>query len=167
MPSPEVLWSGVIGSLFAAVMGGLVALVVVRLTNRNQSRLAAEAREKAAIAELVVTADLLFPLRDDVRPANDVQLRRMESATVRWLLELEHPGLLEELTEWPLHLARLAIEMQRERDGTYEQFVAFDTLSEAVDALRSLALNWHKSNEKHREQLVTQLKAARIEGPAR
>ena len=46
---PDVLWSGIIGSVVAAVLGALVALGVVWLTNRHQSDLARQARKEAAI----------------------------------------------------------------------------------------------------------------------
>lgn len=49
----QELWGGVIGSFVAAVLGGLVALLVVRLTNRQQQRSAEEARETAAISDFV------------------------------------------------------------------------------------------------------------------
>lgn len=45
---PDVLWSGIIGSVVAAVLGALVALGIVMITNRHQSDLATQARREAA-----------------------------------------------------------------------------------------------------------------------
>lgn len=46
-------WNGAIGAFVAAIIGGLVALTVVRLTNRQQATHAEETRQIAALADLL------------------------------------------------------------------------------------------------------------------
>ncbi|MDR7083588.1 hypothetical protein J2X01_002883 [Arthrobacter ginsengisoli] len=53
------LWGGVIGSFLAAVVGGLVALMVVRLTNGHQSKLDARGRVIAAIGDFNAAVDAI------------------------------------------------------------------------------------------------------------
>lgn len=48
------LWSGLIGASVAAVFGAAVAIAVVILTNKHQTKLDRDARERAAIASLIV-----------------------------------------------------------------------------------------------------------------
>ncbi|MBP2269242.1 hypothetical protein J3A64_004782 [Pseudarthrobacter sp. PvP004] len=53
------LWSGAIGSFVAAVIGGLVALMVVHMANSHNQKLASDARELAALADLIAGSEEL------------------------------------------------------------------------------------------------------------
>lgn len=156
-----VLWSGAVGSFIAAVLGGLVALAVVRLTNRHQSRLAAESREKAAISELVAAASWLLPALDEEQPNRPSILRVLEAAVVRWTLELEHVDMRSELQVWPHHLVMLATRLDNAEAASADQFQAFIELSDAVQEIRRAALCWHRTDRAGREELVKGLRAYR------
>lgn len=104
------LWSGVIGSFVASVIGGLVALWVVRLTNGQQRRGAEEARERAAIADFIGTVQALnvsFTREDSFRPrelsaqlgAAQVRLHMASSDVTR---------LADAVLHWPARLVNLA-----------------------------------------------------------
>lgn len=103
------LWSGCIGSFVAAVVGGLVALMVVRLTNSHQSRLAAKARVVAAIADFCA-AIVMFPrtLFDD-KTVIQALVKQAEFAGIKLFMDLEDRTLAKELRKWPLELGSLAL----------------------------------------------------------
>lgn len=110
------------GAFVAAVIGGLVALVVVNLANRHQShvvseqmrqqaREASKARENQIIAELIVAGhDLLDAVYVSNEALEEVQ-RRMSASVIVWKLETDNPALIAVIREWPhwmLNWAKLA-----------------------------------------------------------
>lgn len=156
MPTWGMLWSGAIGSFTAAVIGGLVALLVVRLTNKNQARLAAEAREKAAIADFVAAADRLITEYEQGRQAIESLLHAMIAASVRWQLELKDRKMSSLLVDLPHRLANRAMDAYttKERHDSPE----FDKLLNAVVDVRFIALGWQDADPKeraaHRDELA-------------
>lgn len=115
MNSDEVwllqLWSGAIGSFVAAILGGLVALIVVRLTNRQQRRNAIEVREIDAVAEFLSTVESV------IRTFTNLEKYQPNETSVdlsRALLKLHlaGPGLRElaaALDYWPTSITNLCI----------------------------------------------------------
>lgn len=103
------LWSGVIGSFIAAVIGGLVALMVVRLTNGHQSKTAAKGRVVAAIADFSA-AVIMFPRTlNDERDSIQGLVKQAEFASTRIVMEMDDHALAKELSLWPLELGYLAL----------------------------------------------------------
>lgn len=104
------IWNGAIGAFVAALIGGLVALGVVRLTNGQQKLHAAEAREIQALADLVAQLQSVpFQLRKGTFDS-DLAYLEIESALVR--LELSGHGIqpvIEEMNGWPQKIALLGI----------------------------------------------------------
>ncbi|WP_104174857.1 hypothetical protein [Arthrobacter sp. Y81] len=106
------LWSGTVGAFVAAVIGGVVALVVVNLANRHQSRISAhQLRQQAADVsrsrENQVIADLVVACHD-MRAAvlvSDAELeavrRRMHACLVTGKLESSDPTPFKVIMGWP------------------------------------------------------------------
>ncbi|MCQ1951594.1 hypothetical protein NNX28_16880 [Arthrobacter sp. zg-Y859] len=161
---PNVLWSGAIGSLVAALIGGLVALGVVRLTNKNQARLAGEAREKAAIADFIASADGFLTEYSEGRRAIESLLQQTMAASVRWQLELSDEDMASELILWPHHLVNLAVKAsEAEADGG-DPADEYEALLQAVMEVRFAALEWHKANQGQRNEYRRRLEAGRTAG---
>lgn len=149
--SAEALWDGAIGSLAAAFIGGLVALGVTWLTNRHQSRLAAEAREKAAIADFLAGADLLLAEYGEGERAIEGFERVMAAASIRWQMELSDPDMAFEVMSWPHHLGELARRAYAaERAGSRHSPEGV-RLDKAVQDMRYAALGWPKATPERRK----------------
>ncbi|UKA59182.1 hypothetical protein [Arthrobacter sp. FW306-2-2C-D06B] len=101
------LWSGTFGAFVAAIIGGLVALVVVRLTNRHQSKLAAQGRVLAALADFQAALSELQRRYTDGREAIGQLVIQADSASNRITMDLDDFPLAEELSLWPLDLGVL------------------------------------------------------------
>lgn len=151
------LWSGLFGSFVAALIGGLVALLVVRLTNGHQSRLAVEAREKAAISDLVASSNRLLTEYAQGERAVESLIQLMDAAAVRWRMELAHEGMAEEVERWPLHLAGLGRHLYEAEIGGRRDPVNFKRLADAVFTLRSTAMDWHRMDVGARDRQVSEL----------
>lgn len=164
------LWSGVIGSFVAAVIGGLVALVVVKLSNAHQSKLAAEQREKTAITELSASADAMVRQYDSGLIEITSLMVRATAASDKWQMETDYDPLGSEIIRWPQFLATLARDCytsESERGkGLAQEWPEFVRLATSAVELRAFALKWHtRKNEADRESAVSKLRAhrARIE----
>lgn len=156
------LWSGAIGSFVAAVLGGLVALVVVRLTNSQQRRLAAEARERAAIADLLAaTGAMLKKYWDGPDRVQDLLLVA-EAASIRWSMETEYKALGSEVLTWPYFIGQLALEAWEGLQATGKaDEKAFDAMTEAWTVLYTFATYWLYMPDKARVQGIENLAAGR------
>lgn len=155
------LWDGVFGAFVAAVVGGLVALFVVRLTNRHQSRLAVEAREKAAIADLLASSNRFITEYSQGYKAIEHLVPPMEAAAVRWRMELDDERLADELSKWPHHLAGLAWTLCNIEESHGVNGKAYSDLSTAIDQLRTTGMMWHKLDKNSKERQVVELIRAR------
>ena len=104
------LWSGVIGSFVASVIGGLVALWVVRLTNGQQRRSAEEARERAAIADFLGVLQALevsFTREDTFRPRE--LMAQIGAAQVKlYMASKDVTRLADAVLHWPARLTNVA-----------------------------------------------------------
>lgn len=116
------LWSGVIGSFVAAVIGGLVALAVVHLTTAQSKRQTEEARQIAAIADLVSAAEGLFFSGVETSEAALEHHLPMRSALIR--LQMSGPDavkLVEAIRLWPHELTSLRISLTKMQGGDWGQ----------------------------------------------
>lgn len=100
------LWSGTIGAFVAALIGGFVALGVVRLTNGQQRKIAAEAREINAISEIVSQLQVLALT---YQKPEEFQAREQMAALFAAVVKLHMAGpsvkdLAEALGDWPGYL---------------------------------------------------------------
>lgn len=158
-------WSGTIGAFVAAVIGGLVALGVVRLTNGHQSKLAAEQREKAAIADLAAAADALMRRYDEGIPVIQDIVIQATAASDRWQMETDHAGLKLEIARWPHHIGALALDLHagdfRNPEGGPSD--EFKRLGGAVVELRELAMDWMRAPRAGREAAVKALRDKRVQ----
>ncbi len=151
------LWSGAIGSFVAAVLGGLVAFVVVRLTNGQQRRLAAEGREKAAIADLLAaTAAMMKKYRDGPQAIQDL-LIDSEAAAVRWILDSNNEALAAEIRTWPYRMTVLAHDAWDAHDDGLDTTELFEQLIDAWQALYEFGTAWPTQNKKQRALALRQL----------
>lgn len=158
------VWNGAIGAFVAAVIGGLVALGVVRLTNRHQSRLAMEQREKAAIADLCAEADSLVRRYSGGVSEITTLMTRATAASDRWRMETDHPGLASEIARWPQFVSTLALDayLSDTGEGPAEEWAEFRRLAESVATLRGLLLEWPRAKHAERDLKVAELKRKRL-----
>jgi hypothetical protein len=107
------VWNGAIGAFVAAVLGGAVALVVVRLTNAQQRRGVERTVEIAAVADLVAAIEELewaVHVRVEAGKPFDPSpyMVPMRAAITRlWMSSHEAEPLAELVLQWPLKLGRL------------------------------------------------------------
>lgn len=100
-------WSGAIGAFVAAVLGGVVALVVVRLTNAQQRHGVDRTVEVAAAADFIAAVEELewavkYRMKDPETfdPGSYVLL--MRAATTRLhLARVESQVVADVLVQWP------------------------------------------------------------------
>lgn len=158
------LWSGAIGSFVAAVIGGLVALAIVRLTNSHQSTLAREARQHAAAADMAAAFQGLqewsYGRIGQYRP----YLESARAASMRWRMDALHPGLAEELAVWPYHVYVLSDEAAQARNGATGLTPGEELLGKAVATFQEFSVKWPISNKATRNRLLSWLKKTRLEG---
>lgn len=104
-----VVWNGAIGAAVAAFVGGMVALMVVRLTNSHQSKLAARGRAIAAIADFNAAILAMPRTRFDPREVVQSLVKQAEAAAHRMIMDMDDLELAEELALWPLELGSMAV----------------------------------------------------------
>lgn len=109
------IWNGAIGAFVAAVIGGLVALGVVRLTNAQQREQASEGRVIAAIADFVAEAHGLrsvYDAGDDA--AVEERYLRMKASVVRLRMASQSVWKLSQvLEEWTYQLRKATLLYER------------------------------------------------------
>ena len=98
------LWSGAIGAFVAAIVGGMVALVVVRSTKGHQSELAAQARVVAALADFQAALSELPRRYTDGKEAIGQLVIQADAASNRITMDIDDFLLAEELSLWPVDL---------------------------------------------------------------
>jgi hypothetical protein len=161
------LWSGTIGAFVAAVMGGLVALLVVRLTTNHQERLAREQleaqryetsrrAENALIADLIVAAqDMLNALPD--RDGLELARRRMAAGIVAWKLEASNKDLFTVLPAWPHRLLN-AGQMSVDSDIQEERIEFHRKLRERVGIFCKALEAWPAADATRRAEIIESLR---------
>jgi len=176
-----VLLSGAVGSLLAAVIGGLVALMVVLLSNRHQSTLAAHAldeqreasaaqladqrheasrvRANQAIAHLVA---LVPRFRSEPEESKRFALvDEMKTEAVLWEMEDFGEPIFGELMLWPELLFTASREFH---DGDPEEkLAAMGQLGRLIRVFTKSLMRGPRSTELERDQLIDDLAEARPE----
>lgn len=155
-------WNGAIGAFVAAILGGLVALLVVRSTNGQQKRLASEGRERAAIAELLAaTGAMLKKYREGPVAVQDLLLAA-EAAAIRWSMESKYTTLGDEIRVWPYYIGQLALDAwdSNQAHGKTDA-KTFAAMTEAWSVLSTFGRAWPHLDEKTRLEAVERLSAGR------
>lgn len=151
------LWSGVIGSFIAAVIGGLVALLVVRLTNSQGSRHAEKARQVEAIANLVASAEAAnFTAARSEDPM--VQFHEMRAA----LLKLRMSGtdsqpVAHAINPWPHKLTSLLLTVMGMGRNTEDFKQLWSVVNSAISTLSTLLPDWPEASPEEREFTLRRL----------
>lgn len=157
------LWSGAIGSFVAAIIGGLVAWMVVKLTHSRQKQLveaqrrdAADDRERRIIGELLVAAhDMLDALWEGADALEKVRQRM--SATINvWKIDQGPPGLLAVLPGWP-HWILNAATLSLESPSQDERIKAHGTFRERVRIFAGALESWPSATETQRAGIISDL----------
>ncbi|BCW68474.1 hypothetical protein NicSoilB4_32370 [Arthrobacter sp. NicSoilB4] len=182
------LWSGTVGAFVAAVIGGVVSLMVVFLANRRQSQIAAQqlqqqsyfaheqlrqqwevtetqhqaasrARENEIIANLVVAAqDMMDAVLEDVEAMETVR-RRMSAAIVAWKFESKYAELFRTLTPWPYWIANAGKLARHTGTTTEQRQKAHAELRERVKKLISACEAWPRTTaSSERVEIINDLK---------
>lgn len=150
-----------IGAFVAAVMGGLVALLVVRLTNGQSQKQADRSRQMAAIADLVAAAEACAHEgqlgRDGLSSPENLLL--MRSAWTRLKMSgKDSKDLAAVLQKWPYRMASLELEVwPRSERLTKEQVEAYEILTESAATLMSLLPQWPDANRADRAAHISLL----------
>ncbi|MBD1593711.1 hypothetical protein HC744_16905 [Arthrobacter sp. S1_S22] len=158
-------WNGAIGAFVAAVVGGLVVLGVVRLTNSHQSDLASSARERAAAADMAAARSAMTKkFRDGKQAIQDLYLSA-EAASLRWQMELTNEDVADELDRWPHPVAMLALDVIRQGVDAEAENEAFDRLADVTSDIEVFVVAWSKATLHEREQhLLPELYEDRKQG---
>lgn len=170
------LWSGTIGAAISAVAAAAVAILVVRLSSRHQSRLAdlqlKEQRDEAtrqrtifAIADMLAAVnEFRTTARADVTDIWAVH-HRSHSAALRWYVEDRAAGT--EAVAWAHHLLELASAVhsaQQDIGGSHTWQLAIDSvewLTARTEALTVRAVAWPHASQPEREAILAELRSIR------
>ncbi|GAA3399377.1 hypothetical protein [Pseudarthrobacter polychromogenes] len=156
------LWSGVIGSFVAAIIGGLVALWVVRLTNGQQKQHASDARQIAAIADLLAAVSAMEKKYGDGPVAIQDLLLVVQAAAIRWVIEADDEKLSGELAHWPYHMGTLALKTHANFDSDKRE-TYLTWLFNAGSDLTLCGMAWPKGTPSTRDAHVLLLTVRRTE----
>ena len=162
------LWSGTAGAFVAAVIGGLVALVVVNLANRHQSRISAhQLRQQAADAsrsrETRVIADLIVACHDMLAAVlvSDAELeavrRRVYAFLVTWKLESSDPSLFKVVMGWP-HWIMNAGNNARQSPKSEQRVKWHADFRERVGKFATAVEAWPNATADERDAIVEELR---------
>jgi hypothetical protein len=105
------IWNGAFGAFIAALLGGLVALGVVRLTTADQRKQASEGRAIAAIADFVADAHAMRSIYNAGDGwAIEERYLRMKAALVRLrMASARTAGLSTLLEDWTYQLRKATL----------------------------------------------------------
>lgn len=159
------LWSGAIGALVAAFVGGMVALMVVRLTNKHQSRLAAQGRVLAALADFQAALSELPRRYAEGHAAIRKLVMQADAASNRITMDMDDFPLAEELSLWPLDLGVLAKRAAELHEGGSVDGTdyAYRMLRDALGKLIGTTQQWARTPARRRRKWARQLRALRLE----
>jgi hypothetical protein len=153
------LWSGAIGSFVAAVLGGLVALLVVRLTNGQQRRQAELSREIDAMAEFTARcASVSGVFSEAAIPDPQKTFVSLEVALVRLQMSSKDMApVARVLGSWPVALTTLTTYSRTEetRQDEFSKEIE-DAVLNAAASVSGVFSEWPSANaEKRRIALET------------
>jgi hypothetical protein len=149
-------WNGAIGAFVAAVVGGYVALRVVQWTGEQEKRHAADAREIAAVADVIAVAETMALHWRDESHETDELFMKFRAALLR--LRLAGPDtevIWTHTNKWPELLAEQS-ESARDSAGLARLATAM-TMVSSVQRLADALVLWTRDGKKSREQSVKQL----------
>lgn len=152
----EQLWSGFFGSLIAAVVGGVVALLVVRLTNRQARRNAADERLVNAIAEVgaLVTSFSMLNSLENFDPRQEFIALDAAFIKVR-LASPDNPELNASIESLPALMTGLAIEFHLPHTSESNKVEIREFLGTTASALVICLCDWPSDPPKAREASLT------------
>lgn len=171
------LLAGALGGIPAAVLAALVAMSVLKSSNRKQQELvvlqlkqarqeASEVRERAAVADTLASVMDLLPASMQSREAIHREVSRLRSGLVRWQLELGRGDMTDELHRWEPLLIRAGFnhfdELGKGDLGEAEK--AFAILGNMIAALSATAINWQEADDLARADLVRKSAEQRVIG---
>lgn len=152
-------WNGAIGAFVAAVIGGLVALMVVQVTNAQHRKHAQHAREIEAIANCVAELGAVYNVLKAEEFNEREMTARLLAATVR--LRLASPDMSELyqlLAFWPTTLVHLAVLQQ----AATRKKIKLETdvsrkITEAYISALDILPEWQARNSKSRRESIERL----------
>jgi hypothetical protein len=153
------LWSGTFGSFIAAVLGGLVALMVVRLTNGQNERQAERSRQIAAVADLVggldnVLVDFGAARTGDLHPPFVV----LQSAWVRLKMSgQDAAALAEALKDVPSFVSHLTSGFPPADRGNAKSSEYLLRLRAAVASISENLPDWTHGDAQAREKILREV----------
>ncbi|MFJ6378061.1 hypothetical protein ACIQH9_20365 [Pseudarthrobacter oxydans] len=158
-------WNGAIGAFVAAFVGGIVALMVVRLTNRHQSNLAAKGRVLAALADYQVALSELPRRYAEGNEAIRKLVMQADAASNRISMDMDDFPLAEELSLWPLDLGVLAKRAAELHEGgsVGATDYAYRMLRQALSKLIGTTQRWARTPARRRRKWAPQLQALRLD----
>jgi hypothetical protein len=144
----EQLWSGFIGSVVAAIVGGLVALLVVRLTDRQHALEASKERQIAAISDLVVALDEMVRIVSESTSQEgiDPSVSRLQGASVRLQIELPKGPMRTELRRSTIFFHTFS---ERTSDSA--------AFGDAAGHFRFALMQWPSASIKEKEKIAQTL----------
>lgn len=156
-------WSGAIGAFVAAFVGGMVALMVVRGTNKHQSNLAAQARVVASLADFQAALSELPRRYTDGREAIQKLVMQADAASNRITMDMDDFPLAEELSLWPVDLGVLTVRAGELYQEGYAEtsHEAWKMLRAALGVLIGTTQQWARTPGKKRRRWATELEAFR------
>ncbi|QDG88080.1 hypothetical protein [Pseudarthrobacter sp. NIBRBAC000502770] len=107
------------GAFVASVIGGLVALMVVRLTNKHQSKVATHGRVVAAFADFHAALSQMPRRYMEGRDVIQRLVIEADAASNRITMDIEDWALAEELSLWASDLGLLSIRAAEFREEGY------------------------------------------------
>ncbi|MHA7144215.1 hypothetical protein ACX80U_05795 [Arthrobacter sp. TmT3-37] len=157
----EQLWSGTIGSLVAAFIGGLVALIVVRLTNGQARRQAERQEQISAMADLLAAAEqtLFIIAKDERLAATTSSFLNMRSAVHRLHMSGgDARPVAEVIDRWPYLLTSLRTDLEMARqEGSGDEEKYFGRLNSGVTELVLSLRSWTDGSKRTRRDALRSL----------
>jgi hypothetical protein len=158
-------YGGAAGALVAAFVGGIVALMVVRLTNKHQSNLAADGRVIAALADFQAALSELPRRYTEGDEAIRKLVMQADAASNRITMDMDDFRLAEELSLWPLDLgvlAKRAAELHEVGSNEATDY-AWRLLRQALGKLIGTTQQWARTPARRRRKWASQLQALRLD----
>ena len=166
------LWSGLIGASVAAVFGAVVEIAVVILTNKHQTKLDRDARERAAITSLIVAVSrhgaATFGGRAAVaRHQDESVVPAMEAWKLEALPKKLRIPLQDELDHWAIWFIVQAQKAEAEhaqgpaKTGSDEETREYGDLQRMAEKFANLIRRWPDAG--NRSKFLDKLKMTRPE----
>lgn len=142
------LWSGGVGAFVAALIGGLAALLVVRLTNRQHGLEASKGRQIAAIWELLVALDEMVRIVAGTSSQQDIEpsVSRLQGASARLQMEIPKGAMRTELRRSTIFFHRFA-----------EEVAESASFGDAVGVFRFEIMQWPSASRKDKDNIARKL----------